>query len=304
MLAVTGSTGKSGSIFLQELVEHASEVTQMFTGGVRLLVRSKQKLQTMNPKAVEVLHPDLAQGELTDEAYLSKALEGVDTLVHIAGIHWSREVVRAAVKNHVRRLVFVHTTGIYSKYKAAGEEYRQIDAYVKEKCKQNQIKLTILRPTMIYGRTDDHNVCVFITMVDKLPIMPVVNGAHYKLQPVSYIDLGRAYWDVLTNEKVTTGKEYNLSGGNEIELRDMLTEIGKQLGKQVSFVSCPYTIAYAGAWMLYIISIGNIDFRERVQRLCEPRVYSHKAATVDFGYHPCDFAEGVTAEIKTYKDGQ
>lgn len=33
MLAVTGSTGKSGSIFLQELVEHASEVTQMFTGG-------------------------------------------------------------------------------------------------------------------------------------------------------------------------------------------------------------------------------------------------------------------------------
>lgn len=77
--------------------------------------------------------------------------------------------MQSAVKKNVKRVILVHTTGIYSKYKEAGEEYRNIDAEVYKLAKENNIDLTILRPTMIYGTIGDRNICVFIKMVDKLP---------------------------------------------------------------------------------------------------------------------------------------
>ncbi len=59
----------------------------------------------------------IKRGELTDIKFLTEAMSGADTVIHVAGIHWSRYVVDAAVADSVRRLILVHTTGIYSKAK-------------------------------------------------------------------------------------------------------------------------------------------------------------------------------------------
>ena len=84
-------------------------------------------------------------------------------------------------------------------------------------------------------------------------------------------------------------------------LQAKYTEIGSQLGKKrVRFFSVPFGLAYAGALGLYGLSFGRKDLREKVQRLCEPRAYSHEAAARDFGYAPVEFAEGVRNEIRDY----
>jgi uncharacterized protein YbjT (DUF2867 family) len=45
ILAVTGATGKkSGSAFVRQLVNNTNEIKEMFPDGVRLLVRSPEKL--------------------------------------------------------------------------------------------------------------------------------------------------------------------------------------------------------------------------------------------------------------------
>lgn len=132
-------------------------------------------------------------------------------------------------------------------------------------------------------------------MVDKFPLMPVVRGAKFELQPVHYADLGKAYFDVLMNEKATAGKNYDLSGGEVIQLRDMLSVIGVNLDKKVRFISCPYWLAYSGAWIIYCLTLSKVDYRKRVQRLCEPRCYSHEAATTDFGYNPMTFRKAKVA---------
>lgn len=264
---------------------------------MRALVRS-----TSNVSKLDESHLDFKKwcGELNDIEFLKKAFENVDTVLHIAGIGLSRYIVDAVVKCHVRRLICVHTTGIYSKYKAAGEEYRKIDAYVEQQCRENNIGLTILRPTMIYGNTSDNNVVQFIKMVDRLPLMPVVSGAKYDLQPVHYLDLSEAYFQVLMNEN-TFNKNYTLSGGEPISLREMLLQIGNCLGKKVHFVSCPFPVAYAGAWFIYVITLKKKDYREKVQRLCETRVYPHDEAKRDFGYAPRTFGVGIVYEVEEYK---
>lgn len=299
ILVVTGATGaKSGSAFTRKLAEHSEEINHLFPDGVRFLVREPEKLKKVEFQTFAV---DIRRGYLEDEEYVSKSLEDVDTVVHIAGIQHSLNIVRAAVENHIRRLIFVHTTGIYSKYKAAGEVYRNIDANVYQTCKKHGVLLTILRPTMIYGNIYDNNVIHFIEMVDKLPILPVVNGARYKLQPVYYEDLAEAYYRVLVNEEATVNKDFNLSGGEEIELREVFKVIADHLGKNIRFINCPFPIAYAGAWTLYIITLKRKDYREKVQRLCEPRTFSYVDAKEAFGYYPRTFRAGVIKEVKEYQ---
>ena len=297
ILAITGITGKSGQAFAYNLEKHADRIKAMFPGGIRLLLHKERERDRDILPSFEV---ERMYGDLEDELFLGEALLGVDTIVHIAGIHWSRQLVHAAAGNFVRRMIMVHTTGIYSRYKAAGEEYRNIDDFVYMMSKSKNIILTILRPTMIYGTINDRNVASFIKMVDTLPVMPVVNNAEYELQPVHFADLGKAYYDVLVNEKITGGHDYILSGGEEITLRDMLVEMGAYLSKRMRFVSVPFPVAYAGAWFFYLVSIGKIDLREKVQRLCEPRVYPHEEATRDFGYDPRTFRSAIGDEVREY----
>lgn len=61
-------------------------------------------------------------------------------------------------------------------------------------------------------------------------------------------------------------------------------------------------IAYSGAWFIFMLTIGKIDYREKVQRLCEPRVFSHNEATECFGYNPMTFQHGVINEILEYRE--
>ncbi len=297
VLAITGITGKSGRAFAYQMEKNSETVKEMFPGGIRLLLHTER---TKDADILPSFETERMYGDLEDERFLQESLLGVDTIVHIAGIHWSRQVTTAAAGNFVRRMIVVHTTGIYSKYKEAGEEYRNIDDFVYMMCRSKNIILTILRPTMIYGTISDRNVASFIRMVDRLPFMPVVNNAEYELQPVHYKDLGKAYYDVLVSEKVTGGHDYILSGGEEILLRDMLIEIGAYLSKKMTFVSVPFPIAYGGAWLVYLLSLKKIDYREKVQRLCEPRVYPHEEASRDFGYDPRTFRSAIGDEVREY----
>lgn len=311
-IVVTGITGKSGQYFLQRLLkehEHLGEYRFKLlcrergtysrnTAGYSLLEEAKKSAK-LN---VEVCEVNL----LNEHEVRAVFQEPVYMLMHIASVKMTMDIVPIALEQGVDNVVMVHTTGIYSKYKAAGEEYRQIESKISNLVEEytaqgRKINTTILRPTMIYGDLNDGNIAVFIKMVDKLRIFPVVNGARYDLQPVWCKDLGNAYYDVMMRWDVTKNKEYILSGGAPIQLREIFREMARQLGVKNVFISCPYPIAYAGAWVLYVLSLKRVDMREKVQRLVEPRAYGHESATEDFGYNPVEFSIGVMEEIEMYK---
>lgn len=312
-VAITGASGKSGQYFLRRLLKEKDALKEYRF----VLLCRKQEKNSKNVEGHQIiqsilrdkeLQVELFEVDLTDEKKLRKFFEKqhIDMLLHIASVKLSKYVVPTALKGGVDNFILVHTTGIYSKYKAAGEEYRQIEFGIHkliEECKNKDrnIAMTILRPTMIYGDLQDKNISVFIKMVDKLRIFPTVNGARYDLQPVWCKDLGDAYYDVMMKWDITKNKEYILSGEEPIQLREMFEVMAKQLGVKNIFISCPYPIAYAGACMIYILTLRKIDYREKVQRLVEPRAYSHEKATEDFGYNPVAFEVGVQDEMKMYK---
>src|SRR5438552_15584183 len=110
---VTGATGFLGCNLVHHLVERGDEV--------RVLRRTKSSV-----KLLENLSVETATGDVTDAASVMTAAAGVEGIYHVAGLisFWkpkraqqylvnvdgTRNVIEAATKNRVRRLV--HTSSV------------------------------------------------------------------------------------------------------------------------------------------------------------------------------------------------
>lgn len=243
-----------------------------------------------------------AFGNLNDPGFIDGIMKDIDTVMHIYNIHHSVNVVQAAKRNRVKRVILIHTTGIYSKFKNATKEYERIERQIEKlRNDPNCPSITILRPSMIYGDICDKNISKFIRMVDKFRIMPVINGGNSLIQPVNARDLGKAFYDVLTSEKVTDGKDYDLTGDRPIRMITVFKLISDALNKKTHFISVPLSIGELMAKILKLFTLGKIDYVERVQRMGEDRSYSHEDATHDFGYNPLMFEDGLKLEVKEYQ---
>lgn len=322
-LAVTGITGHSGRFFLQELEKHD------FNGIIRCLVRETSNTELLDISPLKNNIEKLV-GDYNDYSTLLKLTAGADIVMHISNIRQSLNVLKASIENKVAKLVMVHTTGVYSKFKMASSEYKQIEKEIEQKVlaaseesstinsnanisiridnstnKSNKhIEVIILRPTMIFGDLCDHNISKFIRMVDKFPFMPEINRGQGKIRPVNARDLAKAYYTVCMSEKRLPELYYDLSGERSLTLHELFDLIGKYLGKKsvkhIKHISCPMWLGTTGARLLKIMTLGRVDLVEKVLRMGEDRDYNHDKATRDFGYEPESFNVGLKREVEQY----
>jgi nucleoside-diphosphate-sugar epimerase len=295
MLLVTGITGHTGSYFLKELIKNN------YKSPIRCIVRETSDTSQIDNSELNI---EKVVGDITDENFLYQCMEGVDTIMHIVNIRHTLNIIEAAINNGVKRAICVHTTGVYSKFKVASEEYKIIESKLQEILDQEDIEVTVLRPTMIYGDLCDHNMSKFIKMVDKLRIFPVINHGEGLIQPVNARDLGKAYYKVLmmSSEKAKAG--YILSGERPITLKEAFRSISESLDKKTFFISFPLGFGVFLARILGVFTFGKVNFVEKVQRMSEDRSFPHEDAKGDFGYHPEPFHVGIDREVKEYLERQ
>lgn len=292
MLLVTGITGHSGRYFLQELINNKYEAP------IRCIVRKTSDTSLLDNSGLII---EKVYGDLNDQEFIDKAMVCVDTVMHIASIFYSVTLMKAAIKNNIRRAILVHTTGIYSKYKSASEEYKNIEQAIDKLIAQNKspIGLIYLRPTMIYGHINDKNMIVFIKMVDRLRLFPVINQGRNLLQPVTGRDLGKAYYQILNKPEIMNG-DYILSGDKPIRMIEVFKLISYNLNKKTIFISIPLGLGVFIARCLKVCSLGKVDYIEKVQRMGEDRNFSHESAMRDFDYAPMLFNEGLRIVTQEY----
>ena len=319
-LAVTGITGHSGRFFLKELEEHIFHGTgstfnstvgstiSSTIGTIRCLVRETSNTELLDISPLKNSIEKLV-GDYNDYSTLLNLTAGADIVMHISNIRQSLNVLKASIENKVAKLVMVHTTGVYSKFKMASGEYKEIESEIeyilKETASKNDVEVTILRPTMIFGDLCDHNISKFIRMVDKFPFMPEINRGQGKIRPVNARDLAKAYYTVCMSEKRLPELYYDLSGERSLTLHELFDLIGKYLGKKsvkhIKHISCPMWLGTTGARLLKIMTLGRVDLVEKVLRMGEDRDYNHDKATRDFGYKPESFNVGLKREVEQYK---
>lgn len=297
MLYITGITGHSGRWFLKRLVAEA------YQGKIRCSIRESKDAAPEKYTIFEDCNLDMefAVGDLDDEKFLMESLQGVDTIVHIAGISLSTKIVQAAIKNNIKWAILVHTTGRFSKFKSASEEYIKIEDDILSF--SGSMAVTILRPTMIYGSSGDRNMYRLVEYLSKHKVFPLFGDGDNLMQPVHARDLGNAYYDVLLHSEVTMNKEYDLSGKEPIPYLNIIRTIRGYLNSKVKIFSLPISVSIIAAKVYNALFNNAAITVEQVMRMQEDKAFSHEAATKDFGYNPLSFEEGIKEEVEEYLKG-
>jgi nucleoside-diphosphate-sugar epimerase len=241
---VTGGSGFLGSWVCQLLSERGD--------AVRALVRkssNRKFLQTL--KGVE-----LAEGGIEDAAAVEKAAEGVDAIVHCAGlvkarneaeleatnVEGTRNIIEAARKAKVKRVVHV------SSLEASGpsqdgrpvpdDQERPITAYGRSKlaaekvviAAKDDLHVVILRPGAIYGPRDQEILEAFRTVSHGLAAN--VAGGRALGSFIFASDCAGACVRAI-DAKVPSGSIYFVDdGAGAIDQKQVMDDIARALGKK------------------------------------------------------------------------
>ena len=267
----------------------------LLVGGhaIRCLVREGSQ----RASRLDELRVELVRGDAGDARVLSRALSGMDALLHVAGIEHAPQVVEAARRARVGRLVVVGSTSAHSAY-----EFRSGPKLTMEKLvRESGLDYTIVRPSMIYGSELDKNVHRLLRFLDRSPVFPVFGTGQNLWQPVYHKDCARGVYEALVRP-AAAGQSYDLPGGEALTYLQLVKTAAGALGRKPRIVRLPLEpvrLSLVAAERLRLpLPVGS----EQVLRLREDKAYPYDRAKKDLGYAPRPFREGVAQEVARLRE--
>jgi nucleoside-diphosphate-sugar epimerase len=311
---VTGGSGFVGNSLARALVERGDRV--------RALVRDPAGAADLSALGVE-----LAQGDMTDEASLRRAVEGVDRVFHTAGLvgDWldrrqavdvnvkgTRRLLAAAVEAGATRVVHVSSLSVLgTKHHHGTDEsgpYLYGDAYTDTKIDSEQvarefgaagrIEVVVIRPGFVYGPGDNHVLAPLVERLSRGRFAFVGDGSK-ELNTV-YIDdvVGAA---LLADETPrAAGQVYNITDGRNTTIREFVTFITDYLDVPAPTRQVPAAVARAATAVMESVAraVGAKTSpplnRSRLRFLYYNQRYSIEKARQELGYEPrVSYREGL-----------
>ena len=260
---------------------------------VRCMVRvSSTGIRRLDPERVELVRGDAGSSE-----DLYRALFGVEAMVHAAGIEYAPQVVEAARRAGVGRLVVVGSTSVHSTYEFRSGPKLRMERLVRE----SGLEYTIVRPTMIYGSELDKNMHRLLRFLDRSPIFPIFGSGENLWQPVYHEDCARGIYEALVRP-VAVGQSYDLPGAEPLTYLELVKTAAGALGKKPRVVRLPLEpvrrFLAAAEGLRLPLPIKS----EQVLRLREDKAYPYEKARRELGYAPRPFREGIALEVARLRE--
>jgi nucleoside-diphosphate-sugar epimerase len=286
-ILITGSTGLTGGLFLNYLAQVFPERE------LNCLVRPNSDRTTISNLNLKLNYylGDSSSSE-TWEKIFSNFIP--DTIIHIAQLRHLPTIISCLKKiEKLPHLIIIGTTGIYSQYNEYSQDYKKAESQLQK----YQGSYCLLRPTMIYGSHRDKNLHKLIKFCDRYGFFPVFGQGENLIQPVHADDLAQAILTALQRPHIQGA--YDLSGGTVVTFRELLSLVGKLLGKPVRQISLPIN---AGIWSATILENllkeRSPVRREQILRLQEDKAYPHDAAQRDLDFFPRTLEAGLRQEVE------
>jgi nucleoside-diphosphate-sugar epimerase len=288
MLLITGATGHSGEWFIRMLM------SEKYDKRIRCTVRETSNTSFLNNSGLDI---EFVIGDLKDATFANRALDKVTTVVNFTGLKCVKNLVNSYNVKYIDWVISVHTTAIFSKYKALARGYKEVENCLIASGKN----YTIVRPTMIYGSSKDRNVSKLINYFHKFRFFPVFGKGDNLLQPIHAKDVAGAVHAILQNRESVANKSYNIAGKYPITYNELLKTVARGIQRNVTLIYVPYNISYLVVKFLNAI-INNVPIStEQIMRMNEDKAYDYTEAINDFGFSPVSFDEGIALEILEYE---
>lgn len=162
------------------------------------------------------------------------------------------------------------------------------EAQLRVWAEMNGIDWAVVRPTMIYGHGKDKNVTEIARLIHRWGIFPLLGEGRGLRQPVHVEDVAKACQALITSS-TARNRAYNLSGGEVLSYKEIVTRIFTALGKTPRFIHVPrgaFHLALTGLRLLPRFRHWSVAMADRMDR---DMAFEHKQAVNDFGFSPRPF---------------
>ena len=286
MIAVTGASGFLGRHVLRSLEKKKISFVA--------LVRSSGLAEGTEKNQVRRL-------DFKNPTEIDGALRGVEQVLHLAGrvngpredleeanLHLTERLVEAARRAGVKRFLFVSSAAAYLKKGPYGQTKWKAEEFLKS----SGIPFLIFRPTLIYGPGDTKNVAMIDRLVKRFPVLPLLGGGKFLIQPVYVDDIVTVLVRAL--ESSFENRTYSLAGPSQIPLKEMIEIIAASSGRNVRFIPVPLKPVQ---WLVRLwVSIfpGTRFPVKQILELDRHSAFEIEEARRDLGFSPRPFREGVS----------
>jgi uncharacterized protein YbjT (DUF2867 family) len=203
---VTGGTGFLGPHVVRAIADRGEEV--------RALVRSSARARDVRAQPVE--------GDMTDAASLRRAVQDVDTVVHLVAIRQgraeqfqrvmeqgTRDLVAAARDAGVKRFVLMSALGTSAETKDL-VPYYHAKWEMEETVKASGLDHVVFRPSFVFAR-DGGILPTFRRLARLTPVTPIIGSGNQRIQPI-WVDDVAAYFAAAIDKPEAIGKTFELGG--------------------------------------------------------------------------------------------
>jgi NADH dehydrogenase len=261
VILLTGGTGFVGG--------HVLTALQAAGRPVRCLVR--------DPSSAN-LDCELVAGDMTDAASLKRAVEGVDTVVHLVAI-------RQGKKEQFQRIMSQGTRDLLSASKDAGvgrfvlmsalgtsEESKDLVPYYGAKWKMEQavkgagIPYVIFRPSFVFER-DGGILPTFAKLARFAPVTPITGSGVQRIQPIWAGDLA-AYFDKAIDLDAAANRTFELGGPDVVSWNEFWERLKKVRGIRRPSVHVPMSLMRMNALVTERLP-GNIPLTRDLLKMLE-----------------------------------
>lgn len=283
---MTGATSTVGLFALRSLLSDGA------VERVSVLSRSPSRFPLTHEKLT------IVPGNLLEAGPWQLAVNGCDTVVHVAGIMFLPQLLPLMRTGAARQLAVVGTTGVFSRFKSASQEYVHGEELLRSFLTEHPaVRCAMLRPTMIYGHAGDRNVSILLSWFRRHSAFPMFGDGHALVQPVYDADVASAVVAAVRQHCEPAGF-YNVSGRTPLTYRQFIETIAAAVGTRPHFVHLPVR-ASAALFETAHRLVPRFHFSgEQVWRTTDDRGFDWSAAGAAFGFAPHSFEEGLTLQLE------
>lgn len=150
------------------------------------------------------------------------------------------------------------------------------------------IEWVILRPTLIYGLGRDKNVAEIARFIRRFRFFPLFGKANGQRQPIHAQDVADACVAAMRTPGVKN-YAYNISGGETLSYREMVTRIFKAMESPPLMLRVPlFAFRSALALLRFLPRYRHLS-AAMAERMNRDLVFDHSEATRDFAFEPRKF---------------
>jgi len=253
LITVFGSSGFLGRAIVQALCKQGYRVR----AAVRRPHQALRLRVLGDPGQVE-----LVQANLRESKSLEEACRGAHAVINCVGllyekgkqnftalhVHGAYAAANAARKMGAVRFIQISAIGADERSRAA---YARTKAYGEEEVRRAFPGAIMLRPSIIFGE-DDSFFNRFGEMAAQLPILPLIDGGHSRLQPIFVGDVARAVLAALTRPDAIGGT-YELGGPRIYSFKELMMIVARETWRNVWLAPIPGLILAPFAAMAEIV---------------------------------------------------